>query len=154
MFGGGYMNHKQFSIMLSKKGQQIEEFINHDLPIIIGKNAVDLFKQNFQNESFFGNKWKDVKRRLNPRITGARATRKILTGDTANLGRSIRYKTQGSAVIIYSDLKYAAAHNEGTTNAGRGNRTTIPKRQFIGDAKEIDDMVELEINQFFNQTFK
>jgi len=148
------MNPKQFSIMLTKKGQQIEEFINRNLPITIGKNAVDLFKNNFEEEGFFGEKWKEVKRRLDPRITGARSSRKILTGDTANLGRSIHYKTEGPAVIIYSDLKYAAAHNKGTTTAGRGNRTTIPKRQFIGHAKQIDDMVENEINKFFNQTFK
>ncbi len=137
-------------IQLNQDTEKLRKFIHHDLPIKIGKQAVDLFKENFQKEGFFGDKWKEVKRRSDPRIKGARSTRKILTGNTGDLGRSIRYTPQDAQVLIYSDLKYAAAHNEGTTTAGRGNSTTIPQRKFIDESRELDDMVKREMDKFFD----
>jgi hypothetical protein len=63
---------------------------------IAGVIAVELFKDNFQTESFFGRKWKEVQRRIPgtraykyPKRKRARRTRKILT-DTGDLGRSIK----------------------------------------------------------------
>ncbi len=139
---------------ITDKQKQLQLFINNDLPIIIGKKGVDLFRQNFENEGFFLEKWKEVKRRLDPRVRGARSSRKILTGNTGDLGRSLRYIPEEARVLFYSDLPYAEAHNEGTTTAGRGRSTTIPKRQFIGDSKELDNLIEQEMDKFMNNLFK
>ena len=129
---------------------KVEEAVMHDAPLIIGNELVKAFKQNFQDEGFFGQKWQDVKRRTNPtkgKEHLADARRKILTGRTGNLGRSIRKEVRDGSVRIYSDLPYSAAHNEGTTTAGRGRHTVIPQRQFIGRSKEVDDIVRAAIEK-------
>ena len=95
--------------------------------------------ESFTDKTFVP--WKEVKRRENPtRPDRAESTRKILT-KTGNLGRSIEYNTEPGQVIIFSELDYAAAHNEGTTTAGRNNNVTIPKRQFIGESETFDKKV-------------
>jgi phage gpG-like protein len=131
-------------------GVKVEKAVMHDAPLIIGNELVKAFKQNFQDEAFFGKKWQDVKRRTNPpkgKEGLADARRKILTGRTGNLGRSIRKEVRDGSVRIYSDLPYSAAHNEGTTTAGRGRHTVIPQRQFIGRSKEVDDIVRAAIEK-------
>lgn len=51
-------------------------------------------------------------------------------------------------------LAKAAAHNEGTNNAGRNHNVRLPKRQFMGDSaelrKKIAALVEKEINRILN----
>ena len=126
---------------------------NNLLQNILSDLRVDLtdhFDKNFSRGGFFGKKWKDVKRRTNPpkgKEGLADARRPILTGRTGNLGRSIRKEVRDGSVRIYSDLPYSAAHNEGTTTAGRGHHTVIPQRQFIGQSKEVDDIVRAAIEK-------
>ena len=148
------MDPNQWGLNLKKSFVALEKAINNDLKIKVGKQAVDLFTANFQKEGFQNGaiqKWREVKRRIDPRVTGARRTRPILTGDSGNLGRSLRYKIIGSEIIIYSDVPYAEAHNEGTTNAGRNHNVTIPQRQFIGDSLELKNIIEKEMDSFFNK---
>ena len=85
--------------------------INDDLPKKIGNRVVRMTKQNFQEEGYFGNCWKEVKRRQGGRRhRGSDTRRKILTGRTGDLGRSIKAKPEQASVTIYSDLPYSAAH--------------------------------------------
>jgi phage gpG-like protein len=120
-------------------------WFNSELPDIVGVEGVNHFKESFQDEGFTDEtleKWPQVKRRSNPkRVDRAAASRQILTGETGDLGRSVEYTAQPGEVKYKSDKDYAAAHNEGTTNAGRGNKTTIPKRQFIGKSKALDKKI-------------
>lgn len=131
---------------------EFQNWFNNVAPDILGTEAVNHFAESFQNEGFTDEtleKWPDVKRRTNPkRPDRAAASRPILTGSTGDLGRSIEYvakpgevKITADTMQIGSDKAYAQAHNEGTTTAGRGNRTTIPKRQFIGESKALNDKV-------------
>lgn len=134
----------------------IERAINDDLPKRIGNRVVRMTKQNFQDEGFFGRRWKEVKRRQGGRrYRGSDTRRKILTGRTGDLGRSIKAKPEKASVTIYSDLPYSAAHNEGTATAGRGHRTRIPKRQFLGDHPKVQqaakEIIELEISKILKQ---
>ena len=109
-----------------------------------------MFKDNFQKESFFGRAWKEVKRRLQG-VKGAAGRRKILTGPTGNLGRSIQATPRDGSVTIHSDLPYASAHNDGTSNAGRSHNVRIPQRQFIGESPELTDALEKKIEQEINK---
>ena len=135
----------------------IERAINDDLPKRIGNRVVRMTKQNFQDEGYFGKRWKEVKRRKghNKRYKGSDTRRKILTGRTGNLGRSVKAKPEKASVTIYSDLPYSAAHNEGTATAGRGHRTRIPKRQFLGDHPKVQqatkEIIEKEISKILNK---
>ncbi|GAB1404533.1 MAG: phage virion morphogenesis protein [Lentimicrobiaceae bacterium] len=150
------MSPEQFKIHLQRQQQSVSRAITKQLPKIIGKRAVSIFKINFQLEVFQDGgveKWQVVKRHTNPRTIGTAKTRKILTGKTGDLGRSLKYETGVASVTVYSDVIYADVHNEGL-RAGRGKGFKMPKRQFIGDSKEIDDMIEREIDQAINKILK
>lgn len=139
-----------FDVRLDRLADRLPELINDDLPDILGQAAVDAFKQNFQDEGFFGSGWQEVKRRQGA-AKGAAASRPILTGSTGNLRRSIQYEAKDGKVEAFSDLPYSAAHNEGTKKAGIKKNVTIPKRQFIGDHKELDYALEKEITDFLDE---
>lgn len=150
------MNLSEMRDKMAQMKVNIERAISDDLPKIIGNRVVRMTKQNFQEEGYFGKRWKEVKRRQgHKRSNGADGHRKILTGRTGDLGRSIKAKPEKGAVTIYSDLPYSAAHNEGTNNAGRGHKTRIPQRQFLGDHPQVQqathDIIEREISKIINQ---
>lgn len=140
---------------------KIAHAINDDLPKLVGNRVVRMTKQNFQEEGFFGARWKEVKRREphrkghGKRYKGSDTRRKILTGRTGDLGRSIKAKPEQASVTIYSDLPYSAAHNEGTQNAGRGHRTRIPKRQFLGNHPKVEqatkEIIERKISKILQK---
>lgn len=142
-----------------------------DLPRIAANEAARLFRKNFQDECFFGEKWEDVQRRSEKEISyktksgkvktkkvkrgkGADGSRKILTGRTADLGKSINIKIEPNKAIVFSDLPYSAAHNEGTRTAGRGRSTKIPKRQFMGNHPQVEAAILAEIKKRMNQALK
>lgn len=120
--------------------------LSRDLPKKIGNLAVRMFKENFQKEGFFGRAWKEVKRRLQG-AKGAAGRRKILTGPTGNLGRSVQFIPRDGSVTIESDLPYAEAHNAGTSNAGRSHNVRIPQRQFIGEHPDLTAAIEKKITE-------
>lgn len=156
------MTPEQFQQRLKSLKIEFKELTDKYAPTIAGRTAVRLFKQNFQQEGFFGDKWKEVQRRQSwtrtyksvkkkhPKDT----VRKILSGRTGDLGRSIAYKanTDGS-VLIYTKKEsfkskepYGRVHNEGL-HAGRGSGFTMPKRQFIGDHPELRQEIIKEIER-------
>ncbi len=150
---------QQFQQRLEKHAQELSKLIQQDLPVIIGKMAVDHFKLNFQNEAWGREKWPDVKRRSKAKYgkrgralatQKASVSRKILSGDTGQLGRSIQYTPESGKVIIHSDLVYAAVHNYGL-KAGRGAGFIMPKRQFIGDDPKLNEKVKTEIEKQINK---
>lgn len=130
---------------------KIRQLLERDLPLKAGNLALRRFKDNFQKQGFFGRRWREVKRRQNPRTRGAARSRPILTGQTGDLGRSLQLTTQPGKAMIESDLPYSAAHNEGTSTAGRGRHTRIPRRQFMGKhpklTKEIEELIKREIDK-------
>ena len=149
------MTIEQMRDKIARQKIEIERAINDDLPKKIGNRVVRMTKQNFQEEGFYGKRWKEVKRRQGHGKRGADSRRKILTGRTGDLGRSIKAKPEQASVTIYSDLPYSAAHNEGTQNAGRGHRTRIPKRQFLGNHPKVEqavrETIQTEINKILNK---
>lgn len=151
------MTPDEFAIKLDKMSVEINAVVNNALPIIIGKKAVDFFKEGFQKEGFTDTAtvaWQEVKRRQNPKTKGAAATRKILTGETGDLGESIQYTPGTAEVKIHSDLPYADAHNSGTTTAGRNHNVTIPARPFIKESAELEAVIAEEIERKLGDIFK
>lgn len=126
---------------LKEQLRKLTKMVGSDIYHIVGAEATKHYKQSFRDEGFTDSsleKWADVKRRTHPRHKkAASARRKILTGDTGDLGRSLEHKRQGKAVAIHSDKPYAKVHNEGG-RAGRGKGFTMKKRQFIGKSAELD----------------
>ena len=132
--------------------------------------AVDEFDKNFERESFFGEKWKPSEY-----VKRTRSGGKLLMKD-GHLRKSIQKPTiSGDKIIFTSNVPYAEIHNEGGTikhpggtaylkkkgetiwisnrkAAGkkfprtRAHDIKIPQRQFIGEHKKLDKMIEDEID--------
>ena len=67
-----------------------------------------------------------------------------------NLYNSIEYTVSDADVVIENRVPYAAVHNEGL-RAGRGEGFQMPRRQFIGESKELNEeikeMIENELSK-------
>jgi phage gpG-like protein len=108
------MKPEEFRIKLITMQDDLVNFINKTGPRIVGKLAVDYFKNNFRKGSFDGKKWKAPKR-FNE--SGKNASDKYgpLLSPTAELMNSLTYKADIGMVTISSDKVYARIHNEGGT---------------------------------------
>ena len=156
------MTPKEFSKAVDKLYKTIPEELHKYGPRIMGTIAVSEFKKNFQTESFNGKKWQEVQRRQptskiyhsNAAHHPVRSTRQILTGDTGDLGRSIEIKEQRQdRVTVWtappafgSKEPYGKAHNEGL-RAGRGGGFIMPKRQFMGETKALNERIIKELKE-------
>ncbi len=147
------ISFEQFKIDTSLKHQQLKTLIEKHLPIIIGKEAVDYFTENFKKQAWERTPWQEVKRRQSwtreyKYAAKVRRSDAILLGQATSknkssgaLNRSIQYTPNTNGVLIHSDLIYAAVHNSGG-RAGRGSGFQMPKRQFIGDSPELKKHIE------------
>lgn len=87
----------------------------------IATEMVSLTEDNFESESWGGEKWKQSKRAAN----GGKTLH--LTGQ---LAASISTKVGNDFAQIGSNKKYAAIHHLGG-QAGRGRKVTIPARPYL-----------------------
>lgn len=127
----------------------------------------EMFKNNFREQGFFGQKW--VATKVSKASKRGQGSILIVTGA---MRRSIRSMIRGMAVVFTSNLPYTALHNEGgkfavTVRAhSRTNRKTgkthnvrshyrqmnMPQRQFIGDHEKVQqalgDIVFKRLQEF------
>ena len=154
------MSPEQFQQELDRLQTEFKELFAKYAPTIAGKTAVSYFKKNFQNEAWGRVKWQEVKRRTDPHVKGAKATRKILTGETGDLARSIEIKSISNGQVViwtspsaFSKEPYGRVHNEGL-RAGRGKGFFMPKRQFMGESEELNALIISEIERKLKQITK
>ncbi len=87
------------------------------LPVKVGNEAINMFKDNFDDGGFFGRKWEDpVRRKLS--FNGARGKNGPLLSGNDHLKNSIEKKMDDSKpgrVYIKNEVNYAIYHNEGST---------------------------------------
>ena len=154
------MTPDQFILKIKEYPERMKIFVDTSGPVILGKTARDFFRESFRKEGFTNAEfvpWQEVQRRGangHKIAKGAAGTRKILTGDTGDLGESIEYTPESGRAIIHSDLPYAKPQNEGTPNAGRNHNVTLPARQFVGDSEMLDAKIKEEIERKLNNLFK
>jgi len=166
------MSPGEFNQNIKRLTEEYKEFFDKYAPVIAGNEAVRFFKKNFQNEAWGRVKWKEVKRREStwqrngkeiPNPTkGAARTRKILTGESGDLGRSIEIKGAALGTVIIwtnpsafsSKEPYGRVHNEGL-RAGRGKGFIMPKRQFMGNDPELNKIIieklEIKLKEIFSK---
>lgn len=149
------MTPEQFSQLLGKQREALKHAFARTLPVKIGNEAVNFARDNFRKEGFMDGSlkpWPPAKRKSNPKHPDrAYAT---LSSRRMHLYKSIQKRTQPGVAIIYSSVPYATAHNDGTRNAGRSHRVVLPKRQFIGPSKTLDEkarkIIDTEIKRILN----
>ena len=149
------MTPEQFSKLLGQQQEELKRAFARTLPVKIGNEAVNFARDNFRKEGFMDGSlkpWTPSKRKSDPKHPDrAYAT---LSSRRMHLYKSIQKRTQPGVAIIYSSVPYAAAHNEGTRNAGRSHRVVLPKRQFIGPSKTLDEKAKQIIEDEIRKIFK
>lgn len=86
---------------INEQVQAVFRSILRDIQVELG----DEFDQNFERQAFFSEAWT---RRKSPTRPGA-----LILVDSGDLRRSVRSEIKESSIVFFSDLPYAAIHNEG-----------------------------------------
>ena len=149
------MTPLQFELHLRRNKEALGRLITRTLPVKAGTIAVQHFRDNFRQEGFVDSSlqpWKPAKRKSDPKNPDN--AYKTLLSLRNNLYKSIQKKVAPGVATVYTNVPYAAAHNEGTNRAGRNHRVRIPKRQFMGQSKQLDDkvrkMIDSEVSKVIN----
>jgi phage gpG-like protein len=126
------------------------------LSLSLANIAKNEFLDNFREQGFNGQKWREVQRR----IAGTKAyagskdrgkrTRAILQGkgsgrlrkDVANSVSNGQKNSELSYTLIVKN-EYASYHNDGTAK--------IPQRQFVGMTEKLNKKILNKINEKFSQ---
>lgn len=135
------MNPRQFKTFMNVSLQALDNLIKHDLPVIVGTEAKNHFREGFDKEGFTDKslvKWKPRKerRRKDGSMSAKERTRvgrKILTGETGELSK-IESEPGTATVKVYTEASYAKFHNDGTDK--------LPQRQFMGESQELNQKIE------------
>lgn len=131
---------------------------------IVGVEAKNHFQEAFQHEGFADGsdypntdvQWKEVKRRENVKPSQsqkAASKRKILTGETGDLGDGFYYDYDSGSVTIKNPVEYAKIQNEGG-KAGKNGSATIPARKFMGSSKVLMSKIEKKFHEEFDKILK
>jgi len=148
------------------KIDRVRTYVKRDVPIVIGVEATNEFRENFVDESFDGQKWQDVKRRdpnspwyghsgQTGKVSNSRKKAKILDGETGELKSATTWRQDNNRVIITNEKPYAKVHNEGLPAKIYGKKPfNMPRRQFIGMTdklgRNIQDKIERDITNIIN----
>lgn len=139
-------------------------FASGRLQKIVGTEAVQHYQESFQDEGFADKsdypntdvQWQEVKRRSNPRKSqkGKESSkRKILTGESGELGDGFYYDYNTGSVIIKNPAEYAQIQNEGG-KAGRNHSATIPARKFMGASEVLNKKILKKFEVAFKKVLK
>jgi phage gpG-like protein len=111
-------------------GERFER-LKIELPKVIANDTKNYFVESFNSEKWDGKSWeprkdkKDSGRHL--LVKTARLRNDLINSNKSATWESIKFSI---------DNPYAAVHNDGL-RSGRGAGFTMPKRQFIGQTKEL-----------------
>lgn len=156
---------------LEYKLKRAADFINNRATRVVEVEGLNFIQENFQKEGFQDGgveKWKprkttdsrgrDITRYRTSRrgrqgsLTkfGQRnANRPVLTGhDTGGnkLRHSFKTRRDKHKVVFYTHKQYAKRHNEGLDG--------MPKRQFIGRSKTLEQNIEKQLKHHLDKIFK
>jgi phage gpG-like protein len=158
------MTLDELKLTLDGKIKQLEELVGGDkLREIVATEAINYFKDSFQQEGFNGNKWQDVKRRdpnsewygysgQTGKFSEAATIRPILTGETGRLGNNFKWEPTAEGLKIINDTPYAAVHQFGLPAKIYGKKTfQMTARPFMGAtpalSKKIRDSIVEELKK-------
>lgn len=164
------MEIDDFNNLFKAKLDQINQFIESDaIRDIMGVEAVNHFQASFDNEGFTDETiqpWADVKRRAanspwyghsgqTGKFSDARATAKILTGETRELRNGIFYTPTDAGVRITSPTPYGRVHQYGLSAKVYGKKSfQMTPRPFMGKSKLMISNIENKIKREFIKILK
>lgn len=164
------MTPEEFLKFVESHADDIARLVNRTLPVKVGNEAKAHFQDNFRKEGFVNgglHKWQPAQRKLvtaryrkgknGKRVkVAARAANRYntLMSSRNHLYSSTEYEAKPGEAIIKNEVEYAAVHNEGLMAGRKGHQFRMPKRQFIGESKELNDKVENIITTEITKLFK
>lgn len=100
---------------IKKAVEALTHLQRRTLPVKVGNEAINMFKDNFTDGGFFGRSWEQpIRCKLS--FNGARGQYGPLLSGSSHLMRSFDKDTNTPGkVIIKNPVEYAAIHNEGGT---------------------------------------
>lgn len=151
--------HSSFGSAFRAMHRRLESVTN-TLPSVIANEGTRFWVGNFDKEGFEDSgvqRWQTPKRRIPgtaefryPKKKGlSRRVKKTLIG-TGKLRRavnaSVKERTMKKVVWkVGREVPYAARHNEGLNG--------MPKREFMGESKELNKRFKRKIIQAYNKAF-
>ena len=143
---------------LEQKLASLSDDLRRDCARIVAETATEYFKGRFRDKAYDGRPWRRT----------AKPTGSTLV-ESGNLMNSIRPSEVSESRVVISagndKVPYARVHNEGgiqyvrphhrTSSKGkryqvRGYSYKAWRRQFMGDAKELMDLLEKRINLYLS----
>lgn len=116
-------NRQQIDAFFNTFAQKVADF-KLQLPQLIGTEVVNSTINNFQTESYFGDKWPARKNKKN--------TKKLLVND-GFLKRSVRIvSSTPNSVTIGTDIPYARIHNDGGVINRKARQAIITHKAYKG----------------------
>lgn len=157
-----------------KELEELKNEILNGMPRIVARTAKDYFQDTFKEKAFDGKPWPGFSPNYKHRTNGS------LMIDSSKLLNSIRITREEKEVVEITagyeeegKVDYARAHNEGFTGSvivPEHKRTSkkgktfvvkthtrkmfLPQRQFIGEARELDELIEKRVNGFIASLIK
>jgi phage gpG-like protein len=131
----GIFNRFEFEKIVAKL-----EKAKNDLPKKVASDIRIYFLGSFKKQGWDGQKWKEVKRREKENQT--KKDKKPILIQSGTLRRAVNEsvrKETWDEIRLGIDVEYAKYHNEGTDK--------IPKRQFMGSSKELDEKIKKRIER-------
>jgi phage gpG-like protein len=119
----------------------VSRYAQLEYPAIAGKAALRFIDDNFRNASWEGVPWK--RRKILDRGRALLVKRAVLR-------RSFRYQAMNAAARIFTDVKYARAHNEGfrgTVNVEGHSRRTFGKFRASSVSTQRSRVIRTESGQ-------
>lgn len=135
--------------------------LRRDAPDIIAETATEYYEERFNEKEFDGQAWEPAKKE---KRTGS------LLVESTNLQKSFNNIVSENEVIIQagnSKVGYAKVHNEGfkgpitipahTRNgksvAAHTRQMDMPQRQFMGEARELNNEIRSRLEGFLKAFF-
>lgn len=164
------MDIKEFARIFPERLEKIKQFTTgEEIKDILGTEAVNHFRESFQNEGFTDetlNPWKDVKRRdpaskwhghsgQTGKFSPARTSAKILSGETRELQNSLTFTRIVAGVRVTSDKPYAAVHQFGGMAKIYGKKQfQMTPRPFVGKSAVLVRKINEKIVREFVRLLK
>ena len=157
-------------INLKKELQPLVDQIKEAVPEIIAETATEYYQETFRKKAFDGQPWPGWS-------AGYKRSNGSLMVDTRALLGSIRPTLISWPKVVISGgnekVKYARAHNEGfvgsvvipahqrTSPSGKTSKVKqytmnmrLPQRQFMGDAKELEQQIHDNVEGYIHSLTK
>ena len=148
------MTPEAFNHLLQQREKELKRALERTIPVKVGRKAKNHFQENFLKGGFVDkglHPWQRSKRQGTSK--GAKGSYKTLLSGRNHLYSSINYRAEPYRVTLTNDVPYARVHNEGL-RAGRGKGFTMPRRQFMGESRELTQKIRETIENEIGRILK